>query len=90
MKPSRYLHAIYRPSANSIIHLDGAVRIYSPSELQDRHSKKLHEAGKMGLRKKVFAVDTPLSREVFSNVAQTFFVWNNDVIRYFQDGHSVS
>ena len=87
-KPSRYLHAIYRPSANSIIHLDGAVRIYSPAELQDRHSKKLHEAGKMGLREKVFAVDAALSREVFSVVAQTFFVWNNDVVRYFRDGHS--
>lgn len=88
MTPSRYLHAIYCPSANSIIHLDGAIRIYSPAELQDRHSKKLHEAGKMGLREKVFAVDAPLSREVFSAVAQTFFVWNDDVVRYFRGGHS--
>lgn len=87
-KPSRYLHAIYRPSTNSIIHLDGAVRIYSPTQLQHRHRKKLHESGKIGLREKVFAVDSPLSREVFSVIAQTFFVWNDDVVRYFRDGHS--
>ena len=87
-KPSRYLHAIYRPSANLVIHLDGAVRIYSPAELQDRHGKKLHEAGKVGLREKVFSVDAPLSREMFSVVAQTFFVWNDDVARYFREGHS--
>ena len=85
-KPGRYLHAIYVPSTDSFIHLDGAVRIYRPPEIHDRHRKKLHQAGKMGLREKVFSVDAPLSRGMFSVVAQMFFVWNSDVVRYFEKG----
>ncbi|WP_419860888.1 hypothetical protein [Candidatus Palauibacter sp.] len=84
--PGRYLHAIFVPSADSFIHLDGAVRIYGPAEIRGRHSKKLHQAGKVGLREKVFSVDAPISRSLFSVVAQTFFVWNSDVVRYFQSG----
>ncbi|WP_419949656.1 hypothetical protein [Candidatus Palauibacter sp.] len=85
-KPGRYLHAVYVPSTDSFIHLDGAVRIYGPVEIHDRHGKKLHQAGKMGLREKVFSVDAPLSRGMFSVVAQMFFVWNSDVVRYFEEG----
>jgi hypothetical protein len=50
-----------------------------------RHTKHVRNAGKMGLRKKVFKIDTPIAREAFSLIAQAFFVWNYDLTTYFRE-----
>ena len=82
----RYLHAIYQPSEAVISHFDLAVRIYSHSEVIERHKQHVRHAGKVGLRKKVLRIDELVPRAAFSSVCQAFFVWNHDVRRYFEDG----
>lgn len=81
---ARYLHAIYDPNTSSMIHFDGALRIYTPEQLRMRHGKHLRNSGKMGLRKKIFRVDEPVAREAFSLIAQAFFIWNYDLATYFR------
>ena len=85
-RPGRYFHSIYHPSEASISHLDGAVRIYADSDIVKRHTQHVRNAGKLGLRAKVFRIDKPLSRTVLSSLCQTFFVWNRDVLDYFGGG----
>ena len=85
-EPGRYLHAIYLPSKAAIFHLDGAVRIYTNSEITERHAQHVRKAGKIGLRKKIFRVDDLVPRDVLSSLCQAFFVWNEDVCRYFAAG----
>jgi len=80
---ARYLHAIYDPGKRSIIHFDGALRIYTAPQLEERRKRHLRYAGKAGVRTKVFRIDQPLDREAFSLIAQAFFVWNRDLATYF-------
>ena len=83
MEAARYLHAVYSRVSGSIEHFDGAVRVYSPPEIEERRTLHVRTAGKMGLREKVFVVDGATDPGVLSLVAQTFFVWNGDVQKYF-------
>jgi hypothetical protein len=80
---SRYFHAVYSPSCGSIIHLDGALRLYLPHELRARHAQHIRNAGKAGAREKVFRTEGAVPRDSLSVIAQTFFVWNEDVGTYF-------
>jgi hypothetical protein len=80
---SRYLHAIYDPLSEKIEHFDGALRVFTPDEIRHRRSLHVRSCGKLGVRRKVFRTDEPLHRDGFSVVAQAFFVWNEDVRRYF-------
>ena len=82
----RYLHAIYQPSEVAISHFDLAVRIYEHPEIVARHDRHVRHTGKAGLRKKVLRIDELVPRTAFSSVCQSFFVWNHDVRRYFEDG----
>ena len=82
----RYLHAIYVPSEAAVSHLDAGVRIYSDSEVRDRHNRHVRQAGKVGLRQKVLRIDQPVPRTVLAPMCQAFFVWNGDVRQYFEDG----
>ena len=83
LEPARYLHAIYSRTRRTIEHLDGAIRIYSRDEVQQRRTLHARNAGKMGLRQKVFAVEGDIPPDALSQVAQAFFVWNSDVQQYF-------
>jgi hypothetical protein len=81
-EPSRYLHAIYSPLSCQIGHLDGALRVFTLDEVRRRHALHVRNCGKLGVREKVFRIDQPIDRDVFSVVAQAFYVWNEDVRRY--------
>ena len=74
---ARYLHAIYDPGKRSVIHFDGALRIYTALQLEERRKRHLRHAGKAGIRMKVFRTDQLIDRETFSLSAQAFFVWNS-------------
>ena len=88
---ARYLHAIYDPSIESITHLDGALRVYTAPQLEERLTAgHLRNAGKAGVRWEIFRIDEPVSRDTFSLVAQAFFVWNDDMKTYFTEALSVS
>ncbi len=82
---SRYLHAIYDPDSESIIHFDGALRIYNAQQLEQRKGQHLRKSGKAGIRRKVFRTDQPVGRDAFSLIAQAFFVWNYDLATYFRE-----
>jgi len=82
-EPSRYLHAIYDPGSENIGHFDGALRCFTTEEIGHRHRVHVRNGGKLGVREKVFRTDEPIHRDTFSTVAQAFFVWNEDVSRYF-------
>jgi len=82
---ARYLHAIYDPDSEKITHFDGALRIYDIDSLDRRHREHLRNAGKAGLRRKIFRIDEPVNRDAFSLIAQAFFVWNDDLAIYFRE-----
>jgi hypothetical protein len=80
---ARYLHAVYIPSTSDTVHLDGALRLYTVDELENRTSLHIRNCGKRGLRKKIFRTYSPISRNRLSEIAQAFYVWNEDVRGYF-------
>lgn len=82
---SRYLHAIYNPGHQSITHLDGALRIYTAEEFRQRHESHLRKSGKIGVRRKIFRIDESINRDTFSLIAQAFFVWNDELAKYFRE-----
>ena len=82
---ARYLHAIYDPPSESITHFDGALRIYTGEQLDERHRAHVRNSGKTGTRRKIFRIDAPISRNAFSLIAQAFFVWNRDLATYFRE-----
>jgi hypothetical protein len=50
----------------------------------------LRNAGKAGLRRKIFRIDQPLDREAFSLITQAFFIWNDDIATYFRETLSLN
>ena len=66
---ARYLHAIYDPDSESVIHFDGALRIYNAQQLEQRKGQHLRKSGKAGIRRKVFRTDQPVGREAFSLIS---------------------
>jgi hypothetical protein len=82
---ARYMHAIYDPNMQAIVHFDGALRIYTAEQFETRLREHLRKAGKLGLRRKTFRIDEPIGREGFSLIAQAFFVWNNHLTKYFTE-----
>ena len=79
---SRYLHAIFLPEEGHFIHVDGAVRYYSVDQMDSRLKTHVRKAGKAGQRVKIFRVEGAISTELWSALASSFFVWNQDVVRY--------
>lgn len=80
---AHYLHAIYVPSTSDALHLDGALRLYTPDELDARRVLHVRNCGKCGVRRKIFRTRSPVSRDRLSEIAQAFYVWNEDVRGYF-------
>ena len=91
LKSSRYFHAIFNKNTKKVSHCDGAIRYYTDEELKNRlkFQVKDPEARKTGKRIKIFQFDSKenggfeLDQSSFSDLAINFFVWNNDVIEYF-------
>ena len=85
IRGSRYFHAIFNKDTGSIIHCDGAIRIYSESELADRmrFHVRSSDVRKVGKRVKIFQTNDSLTQEEFSHLVMSFFVWNQDVVSYF-------
>jgi hypothetical protein len=80
---SRYLHAIYDKASDRVTHLDGAVRVYDANELVARATSHVRNAGKVGIRVKVFRIDRAIEPDLMGDIVQAFFMWNYDVSRYF-------
>jgi hypothetical protein len=89
VRGSRYLHAIYDLSVDTLNHLDGAVRLYKEQDLLNRYDQHVRKVGKIGERVKIFQINSAIPRDLFNGLASTYFVWNQDVIRYFSDEETV-
>lgn len=83
VRGARYFHAIYDRRLQVVTHVDGALRIYDRPAFSARRSQHVRNAGKAGMRAKLFRIDSPVGRERLADIATTFFVWNDDVGRYF-------
>jgi hypothetical protein len=82
IRGSRYLHAIYDPSKELVIHLDGAVRVYDPQQWKKRTSSHVRNSGKAGIRIKTFRLDREVEVEDLTSLTACYFVWNNDVAKF--------
>jgi len=85
IRGSRYFHAIYNPNEEVFTHIDGAVRFFTKDEWIIRKDAHVRDAGKIGKRVKIFKLEGLLSKEVFTAVLPSFFVWNRDIHQYFKD-----
>jgi len=80
---ARYFHVIFSHKTERVLHLDGAIRIYSGTEWDLRNGVHVHRTGKVGLRIKVFRIDDPIQPDAVSSLGASFFVWNDDVAHFF-------
>ncbi len=93
LRTSRYFHAIFNKNTGMISHCDGAIRYYSEDELQYRsdYHVKDPEVRKIGKRIKIFGFESndndnkEIDQDTFCTLAVNFFVWNNDVQKYFNE-----
>ena len=81
-RPSRFFHAIIDRDARSVVHTDGALRIFDDTEADARMSTHVRSAGKVGVRVKLFQLDGLLPTERWTELIQAFFIWNDDVRRF--------
>jgi len=82
---SRFLHAIFDKATGNLKHLDGALRIYSQEEYKERIKFHVKDprVRKIGKRVKIFLINDTVSKDIFVELAMQFFVWNEDVRKYF-------
>jgi len=78
-RPSRYFHAVIDRKSESIVHCDGALRLFSRDEANDRTAIHVSDAGKIGTRVKLFQIDAKLDSQTWATLFQSFFVWNRDI-----------
>ncbi len=93
LRGSRYFHAIFEKESGWVKHCDGAIRFYTEEEYVLRMEKhiKANEVTRIGKRVKVFQFDVPenelsskpITHKHFLDLVTTFFVWNHDVLDYF-------
>ena len=80
---SRYFHVIFSNTKEYVVHLDGAIRIYSEDEWDQRKGVHVNRTGKIGKRTKVFRIDEPIQLDVVSSLGGTYLLWNYDVSHFF-------
>lgn len=80
---SRYFHAIFSKSKECVIHLDGAIRIYTEDGWNKRKETNVFKAGKSGIRVKVFRIDGLCHLDSVANLGGNFFFGNYDVMNFF-------
>lgn len=85
IRGSRYFHAIYNPNEDIFTHMDGAIRFFTNDEWIARRDAHVRHIGKIGKRIKIFRIEGLISKEVFTSVLPSFFVWNRDINQYFMD-----
>ncbi len=88
IKSSRYFHAIFDKKTGGINHCDGAIRIYSDYELNNRIKYHVKDSNvrKAGKRIKIFQFESNcngIDQDMFCQLVTSFFVWNDDIQKYF-------
>lgn len=84
-RPARYFHAIIDRESEAITHCDGALRIFSKEQARDRNDIHVRDAGKVGIRVKLFQVDDKLDSAAWATLLKTFFLWNRDIEEFARE-----
>jgi hypothetical protein len=84
-RASRYFHAVIDRKSESIVHCDGSLRLFSADEANERADTHVRNAGKIGIRVKLFQVDAEIDSERWSTLLKAFFVWNQDIEKFSAD-----
>jgi hypothetical protein len=79
----RYVHAERDIRAKQFRHLDGAVKVYSPAQFDQRREMKLSERPRGTAKPKVFRLDGPMTTAQAVGVICHFYRSNEMVIEYF-------
>ena len=87
IRGSRYFHSIYRLGECRFIHCDGAIRIYTTQEIEERHNVHVRNIGKIGKRVKIFQTDFDIPRIDWVSLVSAFYVWNMDAENYFKESN---
>jgi hypothetical protein len=82
-KGMRFVHSIIDGKVSKSRHIDGAVRLYSSTQWDDRLATKLTEFGKKATRKKLWRVDGLLNHADWYDLVHTFFRGNYTIGEYF-------
>jgi len=85
IRGSRYFHSIFIPDNPRFIHCDGAMRIYSTQEIEQRYTTHVRNIGKIGKRVKIFQTDFDIPTIGWASLASAFYVWNMDIETYFSE-----
>jgi len=75
----RYFHSVIDRNRQTIIHCDGALRIFDDNESAERNDTHVRDAGKIGTRIKLFQIDDELKAENWTQLFIVFFIWNSDI-----------
>ena len=83
---SRYFHAIYNIKTKLITHCDGSIKIYNESDFLKRNVINLWDdnSKNYGIYKKIFQADGEINPHKFTSLITSFFVRNNDIVKYFE------
>ena len=87
IRGSRYFHSIYIPDKPRFIHCDGATRIYSTQEIEERYTTHVRNIGKIGKRVKIFQTDFDIPTIDWVSLISAFYIWNMDIERYFKESN---
>ncbi len=87
IRGSRYFHGIYVPDNPRFIHCDGAIRIYSIQEIEQRYTTHVRNMGKIGKRVKIFQTDFDIPTIDWVSIVLAFYVWNMDIEKYFRESN---
>ena len=84
LRAARYFHSVFRLLDDVFVHADGALRFYSPgADIEARHRIHVRDSGRVGRRIKLFRVDGSFDLATWGSLAKSFFLWNDDVSKYF-------
>jgi len=79
---NRYLHAIRDISKRAFVHMDGAVKLYAPSQYTGRFKTNLPKGAKGERKIKLFRIDGDIPDREWSDLASFFFRQNELVLEY--------
>ena len=82
VRGSRYLHAIYDPSEELVIYLDGAVRVFDQEQWERRAGSHVRNSSKAGTRIKTFRLNRQVNVEDLTSLAACYFVWKYDGAKF--------
>jgi hypothetical protein len=81
--PARYIHSEYDLKKEKFVHIDGAVRVYTDVQWNNRRNKDIDKISKEMRRVKLFRIDHELDFPDWLKLVHYFFRGNEHIVEYF-------